>query len=341
MKLKNVLKYGLAAAALSMVLLCAPAAYADGPDTETETVPVDPAAASTETVEDENALFSGMHLSQSSMTLTIRSNNQSPSSSLSVRRTDEEYSSVRWTSSNGSVASVDSYGTVTARGVGHATITATTNKGESATCSVTVERATAELDRALASLEITYDNAHPSIQLNLEDSYYGSSYERWSSSNTDVVTVSDGGMVTAQNVGTATVTAKTSNGESASCRVTVTSSVGNVTVDQTVVLMPEIGSVQHLNATIAAQGGESMTRTWVSSNPAVVTVSEDGYVTAVGSGEAKITVVSPEGKYAESTCYVGDAVSQYESQQLVKTVLGVGVIVVVAGVVIFVMAATN
>ena len=32
MKLKNVLKYGVAAAALSMVLLCAPAAYAEGPE---------------------------------------------------------------------------------------------------------------------------------------------------------------------------------------------------------------------------------------------------------------------------------------------------------------------
>lgn len=186
MKLKNVLKYGVAAAALSMMLLCAPAAYAEGP--EAEAAPADPAVAA-ESVEDENALFTGMHLSQSSMTLTVRSNNQNPSSSLSVRRTDEEYSSVRWTSSNGSVASVDSYGTVTARGVGYATITATTNKGESATCRVTVERATAELDHSYLSLNITYDNAHPTSQLNLQDSYYGSSYERWSSSNTNVVTV--------------------------------------------------------------------------------------------------------------------------------------------------------
>lgn len=84
MKLKNVLKYGVAAAALSMMLLCAPAAYAEGP--EAEAAPADPAVAA-ESVEDENALFTGMHLSQSSMTLTVRSNNQNPSSSLSVRRT--------------------------------------------------------------------------------------------------------------------------------------------------------------------------------------------------------------------------------------------------------------
>ena len=54
MKLKNVLKYGVAAAALSMVLLCAPAAYAEGP--EAEAAPADPAVAAG-TVEDENALF--------------------------------------------------------------------------------------------------------------------------------------------------------------------------------------------------------------------------------------------------------------------------------------------
>ena len=325
MKLKNVLKYGVAAAALSMMLLCAPAAYAEGP--EAEAAPADPAVAA-ESVEDENALFTGMHLSQSSMTLTVRSNNQNPSSSLSVRRTDEEYSSVRWTSSNGSVASVDSYGTVTARGVGYATITATTNKGESATCRVTVERATAELDHSYLSLNITYDNAHPTSQLNLQDSYYGSSYERWSSSNTNVVTVSDGGMVTAQGVGT--VTARTSNGESASCRVTVSNSVGDVSVSQTVLLMPDVGSVQQLSATIAAAGGEGMARTWVSMNPAVATVSESGYVTAVGNG-------SPDGKYAECTCYVGDAARQYQSQQQMQAALGVVVLVVVAGVIILVM----
>lgn len=251
MKLKNVLKYGVAAAALSMVLLCAPAAYAEGP--EAEAAPADPAVAA-ESVEDENALFTGMHLSQSSMTLTVRSNNQNPSSSLSVRRTDEEYSSVRWTSSNGSVASVDSYGTVTARGVGYATITATTNKGESA-----------------------------------------------------------------------------------SCRVTVSNSVGDVSVSQTVLLMPDVGSVQQLSATIAAAGGEGMARTWVSMNPAVATVSESGYVTAVGNGETKIIVSSPDGKYAECTCYVGDAARQYQSQQQMQAALGVVVLVVVAGVIILVM----
>lgn len=334
MKLKNVLKYGVAAAALSMVLLCAPAAYAEGP--EAEAAPADPAVAA-ESAEDENALFTGMHLSQSSMTLTVRSSNQNPSSSLSVRRTDEEYSSVRWTSSNGSVASVDSYGTVTARGVGYATITATTNKGESATCRVTVERAAAELDHSYLCLNITYDNAHPTSQLNLQDSYYGSSYERWSSSNTNVVTVSDGGMVTAQGVGTATVTARTSNGESASCRVTVSNSVGDVSVSQTVLLMPDVGSVQQLSATIAAAGGEGMARTWVSMNPAVATVSESGYVTAVGNGETKIIVSSPDGKYAGCTCYVGDAARQYQSQQQMQAALGVVVLVVVAGVIILVM----
>ena len=148
-------------------------------------------------------------------------------------------------------------------------------------------------------------------------------------------------MVTAQGVGSAIVTARTSNGESASCRITVTSTVGNVSVNQTVLLMPEIGSVQHLSATIAAWGGEDMKRTWVSNDPAVVTVSEDGYVTAVGSGQTKITVVSPDGKYAECTCYVGDAVNRYQAQHRLQTVLGVGMLIVIAGVVVLVMMSTG
>lgn len=340
MKLKTMMKYGVAAAALSMALLCAPAAYAEEPGTEA--APEQPvAAAEQDAAEEDNGLFDGMHLSSSYMTLTVRDSDRNPSSHLTVTRTDEEYSSVKWYSSNGSVASVDSNGTVTARGTGSATITATTNKGESATCHVTVERATAKLNQSYMTLTIKYDEPNPVGQLNLADSYYGSSYENWSSSNTSVATVSDGGMVTARGVGTAKITARTSNGESAQCTVNVTSSVGAVSMDQTVLLMPNIGDVQHLSATIAVQGGESMKRTWVSSNPAVATVSEDGYVTAVGNGTAKITAVSPDGRYAESTCYVGDAARQYESQQQIQTALGVVVLVVVAGVVLFVMMGTN
>ena len=46
----------------------------------------------------------------------------------------------------------------------------------------------------------------------------------WSSSNTKIATVSDG-VVTAKAAGTATITVKTSNGKSATCKVTVTSTL--------------------------------------------------------------------------------------------------------------------
>ena len=60
-------------------------------------------------------------------------------------------------------------------------------------------------------------------------------------------------------------------------------------------------------------------------------------ITAVGNGETKIIVSSPDGKYAECTCYVGDAARQYQSQQQMQAALGVVVLVVVAGVIILVM----
>ena len=54
----------------------------------------------------------------------------------------------------------------------------------------------------------------------------------WSSANTGVVTVSSGGLVTAKGMGTAAVTAKTSNGKTASCSFTVTAlaTYGNITL---------------------------------------------------------------------------------------------------------------
>ena len=52
----------------------------------------------------------------------------------------------------------------------------------------------------------------------------------WTSSNANIASVSSSGKVTAVNVGTAIITAKTSNGKSATCTVTCKSSVPELTI---------------------------------------------------------------------------------------------------------------
>ena len=125
----------------------------------------------------------------------------------------------------------------------------------------------------------------------------------------------DKGNVTAQNPGTATITAFASNGQALRCAVTVTSDVGKVTLNKTDLLLRTVGSKEALAATVAVESGGSVPITWVSSNPGVATVDTNGVVTAVADGETKITALSPSGRFAVCTVVVGLAGDKYTTEE--------------------------
>ena len=111
----------------------------------------------------------------------------------------------------------------------------------------------------------------------------------WSSSDTQVATVSENGLVTGVNRGTATVTA-TAGGKSATCQVTVTWEVQSVTVSPATLTMTKVGETVQLTATVAPEGaGEAV---WSSSDEAVATVSSEGLVTAVGQERHILTATA-------------------------------------------------
>ena len=130
-------------------------------------------------------------------------------------------STATWSSGNTSVATV-SGGTVTGKGAGTTTITATYN-GKSATCSVTVVgSATLSLGWTSATMEkgsvrtnaAIYNPNNGTASTNVTSSAV------WTTSNAGVATAGSG-TITAQGKGTCTITV-TYNGLSASCTVTVT-----------------------------------------------------------------------------------------------------------------------
>ena len=93
------------------------------------------------------------------------------------------------------------------------------------------------LDKTTVTLDRTDDNPSPTATLVAtitNASEVTSGYEKvtWTSSDEAVATVKDG-VVTAKGVGTATITAATSNGKSATCEVTVTSSMSAKTISLT------------------------------------------------------------------------------------------------------------
>lgn len=130
----------------------------------------------------------------------------------------------------------------------------------------------------------------------------------WSSSNSNVATVDSKGKVTAVGNGTATITAKTGDGnKTATCKVTVNIPipVTSVSLNPTELTMIGTGTTKRLTATINPVDASNKTVSWTSSNSDVVTVNQNGVVTAKGGGTAQITVKTLDGgKTAKCTVHV-------------------------------------
>ena len=130
---------------------------------------------------------------------------------------------VTWTSSNTKVATVDKTGKVSAKANGTAQITAETKaNGKKATCNVTVitSPTSIKLNKSSISLELNGTKT-TSIKATINPSNVTNKEVTWTSSNTKIATVDKNGKVTAKNTGTVTITAKSNNKKTATCKVTV------------------------------------------------------------------------------------------------------------------------
>ena len=117
----------------------------------------------------------------------------------------------------------------------------------------------------------------------------------WTSSDSRVVTVDENGVVKAVGAGTATITAKTGNGVTAECSVTVmrpdAESVKISGLDSTLTIADRGRAI----AVIAPEAADGTVVKWTSSDESVVRVNETGAYEAVGLGSAVITVTAPSG----------------------------------------------
>jgi Tol biopolymer transport system component len=130
----------------------------------------------------------------------------------------------------------------------------------------------------------------------------------WSTSASDVATVSATGVVTAIAAGNAVVTA-TSEGRSASAAVEVTPPGGGIVdrveLDAATISLEE-GDLQQLTATAKDANGNVIAGRfvrWTSSDEGVMSVNAAGIVTAVRAGQAVITA-RVDGKTATATARV-------------------------------------
>lgn len=131
--------------------------------------------------------------------------------------------SIKWSSADDKIAKVSSTGVVTGVGKGTVTITAKTanNKTATATIKVTADTIYPEKISLAPESAIIGISEKKTLVATITPSNATEDSIKWSSSNNAVATVSSKGEVVGKAVGTATIIARTVNGKSASCTVTV------------------------------------------------------------------------------------------------------------------------
>ena len=127
-------------------------------------------------------------------------------------------------SNNTAIAPVQkSGGLVTAKTAGTTTIRCKLSNGKEAICKVTVKSAPSRVTVSDKSATLKVGQSK-TLKATLNNNAY-SYRSTWTSSNTYVATVNSTGKISAKSQGTATITYKTYNGKTASCKLTVSGSV--------------------------------------------------------------------------------------------------------------------
>jgi len=127
-------------------------------------------------------------------------------------------------SDNTAIATVQkSGGLMTAKTAGTTTIRCKLSSGREATCKVTVKSAPSRVTVSDKSATLKVGQSK-TLKATLNNNAY-SYRSTWTSSNTYVATVNSTGKISAKSQGTATITYKTYNGKTASCKLTVLGSV--------------------------------------------------------------------------------------------------------------------
>ena len=227
---------------------------------------------------------------------------------LPVNTTDSK--DISWSSNNEAVATVSEDGTVTAKSVGTAVITATSTNGKTASCTVTVEKKLIPITEVLidkSSATLTEGDSTTLTATVLPENTTDRKDISWSSSNNDIATVDTTGHVEAKKAGTVIITATSTNGKTAECTVTVEKKlipITEVSLSESAVGIIE-GNTHKLTATVLPENTtDSKSVSWSSNNEAVATVSKDGTITAKSAGTAVITATSTNGKTAGCTVTV-------------------------------------
>lgn len=180
---------------------------------------------------------------------------------------------VTYKSSDSRIASVDTYGLVTAKKPGKVKITAKIKNAES-TCFITVKKTDLKLNTTKASLE-----CNETLRLTTKTS--NQTTVKFQSNKSSVAEIDESGLITAKKPGEAIITV-TADTTKVTCKITVKKPV--LKLNKTQLRLYRLGKFQ-LTCSVSSK----KTPTWKSNKKSVVTVDDHGNITAIKHGTAIIS----------------------------------------------------
>jgi len=212
---------------------------------------------------------------------------------LPADTTDDK--TITWSVENSKVAEITANGaevTITGKKQGETVVTATTANGLTSTCKVEVK----EVPITEIKLDVTSKKLESgeTQEVNVEYLPADTTDEKavtWKSSNTDVATVDENGVITAVAGGQADITATTANGVSATCRITVPIHLNGISLEKTSLNLRKGQSSDALSVVYdPVNTTDEFPTIWSSSDETVATVNAQGVVTGLKEGTAIIKV---------------------------------------------------
>ena len=225
-----------------------------------------------------------------------------------------------WSSSDDSIFTVNN-GTITAKKAGSANLIVKSNNGKMDTQRVIVNNKPIEVESiTLNKTSISINKGETaSLISTINPSNATDQSVTWTTSDKNVVRVNNG-VISGIGSGNATITAKSKNGKTVSCKVTVVNKnidVEGISLNTTQASLVVDNKID-LVATIIPSGASDKSVAWSSSNNKVAKVDSKGKVKALSPGKATITAKSINGKTA--TCEIEVKESVVDVKKLVLRV---------------------
>ena len=212
---------------------------------------------------------------------------------------------VKWESSNATVATVDQKGKITAKKAGQTTITATINnlKSQCVVNVVKVEYHVRSVSVSQKSVSLTVGGS-TKVTATVSPDKVTNKDVTWKSQNTNIATVDSTGKITARAVGsTEIIVTSVDNNKTATVKVTVEPINPTKLVLSASSTKLNVGTSTNIIATVTPSNATDKRVTYSSSNSNVLSVSSTGKVSAKAVGTATITAKTMAGNISSSITF--------------------------------------